>query len=128
MVFKVLSFNRDDHTKQIAFLMNKSGEWRLSPAYDAAYAYNPSGEFTSTHQMTVNRKRKDIIDDDFLAVAKRQGLNNSSATHLIKNVKAAVANWYHFAKEANVDTRKSHLAGNLIAPNGTMPSTASHIK
>jgi len=116
MVFNVLAYNRDDHTKQIAFLMDKNGQWRLSPAYDVTYAYNPTGEFTSTHQMTVNRKRDNITDDDFLAVAQRQGLNMTSAKRLLETTKSAIKNWYRVAREAQVDERKTRLIGGLIAP------------
>lgn len=116
MVFNVLAYNRDDHTKQIAFLMNKDGQWRLSPAYDVTYSYNPRGEFTSTHQMTVNRKRDNITDEDFLAVAQRQGLNSASAKRLIKRVTSAIDNWSSFAKAAQLDERKTTLIGDLINP------------
>lgn len=116
MVFNVLAYNRDDHTKQIAFLMDKAGQWRLSPAYDVTYAYNPRGEFTSTHQMTVNRKRSDITDEDFLAVAKRQGLNMASARRLLEKAKSAIALWPDFARSAEVDERKTRLIASLIAP------------
>ena len=34
MVFNVVARNQDDHTKNISFLMDESGAWRLSPAYD----------------------------------------------------------------------------------------------
>ncbi len=78
-IFSFPTLNRDDHCKQISFLMDKAGEWRLSPAYDVTYAYNPRGEFTGLHQMTINRKRENITNEDFLALAKRQGLNMSSA-------------------------------------------------
>ncbi len=114
MVFNVLAYNRDDHTKQIAYLMDKNGQWRLSPAYDVTYAYNPDGEFTSLHQMTVNRKRDNISDEDFLAVAERQGLNRASAKRLIENTKSATANWHRFAEAAEVDERKTQLIGALI--------------
>ncbi len=116
MVFNVLAYNRDDHTRQVAFLMDKSGQWRLSPAYDVTYSYNPDGEFTSVHQMTVNRKRDNINDDDLLAVAQRQGLNLASAKRLVENIKSATTNWYSFAKAAQVDERKTQLIGGLIAP------------
>ena len=42
-VFNVIARNQDDHVKNISFLMDRSGKWSLSPAYDVAYAYNPSG-------------------------------------------------------------------------------------
>jgi serine/threonine-protein kinase HipA len=116
MVFNVLAYNCDDHTKQISFLMDKSGKWWLSPAYDMTYSYNPAGEFTSGHQMTVNRKRNDITDEDLLAVAKRQGLNLSSAKQKIEDVKKVLANWPRYADEATVSNRKREAIGALIVP------------
>lgn len=114
MVFNVLAYNRDDHTKQIAFLMDKRGQWSLSPAYDVTYAYNPEGEFTSQHQMTVNRKRSGINDADFLAVAKRQGLNIAASKRLIGAVKSAIANWHEYAATADVDKRRAKFIASLI--------------
>ncbi len=34
MVFNAVTKNVDDHTKNISYMMNKDGEWKLSPAYD----------------------------------------------------------------------------------------------
>ena len=42
--FNVLAHNRDDHAKNFSFLMNKYGEWRLSPAYDVTFSSGPRGE------------------------------------------------------------------------------------
>ena len=50
MVFNVVVRNQDDHTKNISFLMGEDGKWRLSPAYDMGYAYNPQGGWTTQHQ------------------------------------------------------------------------------
>ena len=47
---------QDDHVKNIAFLLDRSGAWSLSPAFDVMYAYNPAGQWTSRHQMTINGK------------------------------------------------------------------------
>ncbi|MDA9090855.1 type II toxin-antitoxin system HipA family toxin [Porticoccaceae bacterium] len=116
MVFNVLAYNRDDHSKQISFLMDKSGQWQLSPAYDVTYSFNPNGEFTNSHQMVINRKRKAINDEDFLSVAKRQGLNASAAKRLINNVRAATTQWYNHADTAGVDDRKTTMIGELITP------------
>jgi serine/threonine-protein kinase HipA len=118
MVFNVLTYNRDDHTKQISFLMDKAGQWRLSPAYDMTYAFNPEGKFTNSHQMTINRKRKDINDEDFLAVAKRQGLMLSSAKRLIEGVKASTEQWPRYAQAAAVNEQQATQIGRLIIPSG----------
>lgn len=114
MVFNVLAYNRDDHSKQISFTMNKAGQWRLSPAYDMTFAFNPEGEFTNSHQMTVNRKRKDIVEADFMAVATRQGLNRAAAKRLIEQVKTAIAGWPSYAKRAQLSNESAKAIGELI--------------
>jgi serine/threonine-protein kinase HipA len=117
MAFNVLAYNRDDHSKQIAFLMDKAGQWQLSPAYDMTYAYNPNGQFTNSHQMTVNRKRKGILDEDLLAVAGRQGMNGSLAKRLLAGVREAVANWPNYAQQAVVGEEQARkIAGLLSSP------------
>ncbi len=63
MVFNVVVRNQDDHTKNISFLMDRDGKWRLSPAYDMGYAYNPDGQWTSVHQMSINGKFSGITKD-----------------------------------------------------------------
>ena len=66
MVFNVIVRNQDDHTKNISFLMGEDGVWRLSPAYDMGYSYNPNGGWTATHQMSINGKFDDITRKDLL--------------------------------------------------------------
>ncbi|MGB5648546.1 MAG: HipA domain-containing protein, partial [Sedimenticolaceae bacterium] len=65
--FNVLARNHDDHVKNIAFLMDKQGQWRLSPAFDLAYSHNPSGAWTSRHQMSLNGKRDGVGVEDLVA-------------------------------------------------------------
>ncbi len=114
MVFNVLAYNRDDHTKQIAFIMDKAGHWQLAPAYDMTFAYNPQGEFTSAHQMSVNRKRAGISSADFAAVAKRQGLNASLARRLVDEVQATVRNWPVYAGRAGVAEPRIEMIDALL--------------
>ena len=116
MVFNVLACNRDDHAKQISFLMDKTGQWSLSPAYDMTYAYNPLGEFTNSHQMTINRKRADILDKDFLAVADRQGIRETFARDAIARVKTAVSRWGEYAKQVGLERQQQEKIARLILP------------
>ena len=102
MVFNVLAWNCDDHVKNISFLMDRQGEWTLAPAYDVCYAHNPSGDWTSRHQMSVNGKRIGITDDDFLEAAKTAGVKPKRARVIIDQVREAVMNWPTFAGEADV--------------------------
>ena len=56
MVFNCLAVNQDDHVKNVSFLMDRTGEWRLSPAYDITFSYNPTNKWLRAHQMSVNQK------------------------------------------------------------------------
>ena len=102
MVFNVLAWNCDDHVKNIAYLMDRNGEWTLSPAYDECYAYNPAGAWTGAHQMSVNGKRSGIELADLLAVAPQANLRERKARQIVSEVRDAVAAWTRFAAEAEV--------------------------
>lgn len=103
-VFNILSRNQDDHTKNIAFLMDRRGAWRLAPAYDLIYAYNPSGAWTSRHQMTLNGKRDNFGTGDLLAAATHADLRTPKAKAIIREVHAAVADWEKHASAAGISS------------------------
>jgi serine/threonine-protein kinase HipA len=109
MVFNVVARNQDDHTKNIAYLMDRTGAWRLSPAFDVIYAYNPSGQFTSMHQMSVNGKRDGVTRDDLMHVAKEMSVKQCGA--IIDEVVDAVSNWPDYARDAGVDAAKIQSIG-----------------
>lgn len=102
MVFNVMARNQDDHVKNISFLMDRKGRWRLSPAYDVTYAYNPDGMWTGTHQMTVNGKRDGIEKRDLLDAAKNMGVRASEAEAVIGEIGRSLEKWNDFAEEAEV--------------------------
>ncbi len=91
MIFNIVARNQDDHTKNIAFLMERHGKWRLSPAFDVIWAYNSTGPWTNQHQMTVNGKRDNFTIDDLLEPAKQFGIKN--ANKIIQDVITAVKEW-----------------------------------
>lgn len=100
MVFNVIARNQDDHTKNISFLMDKTGTWMLSPAYDMSWAYNPQGEWTSHHQMSVNNKWDNITRADLLAVA--EAMHIKKADSIINEICDAVSMWPIVAKELDI--------------------------
>ncbi len=102
MVFNVMARNQDDHVKNIAFLMDKSGRWSLAPAYDVIHSYNPAGEWTSQHQMTVNGKRDGFTGDDLRAVAATARISRARGLAIVEEVRAAVTRWEEFAEHAKV--------------------------
>ena len=102
MLFNVVARNQDDHVKNIAFLMDQTGAWSLAPAYDLTYAYNPAGDRTSRHQLTLNGKREGFEAADFETVGRLVSLKRARARALLAEVTAAVLGWSAFADAAGV--------------------------
>ena len=102
MAFNIVARNQDDHVKNIAFLMNKAGEWSLSPAFDMTYSFNPSGAWTASHQMTMNGKRDNFTLDDFNACAKKASMKRGRAVKIVSEVQATVSKWKSFAEQAGL--------------------------
>ncbi len=100
--FNIVARNQDDHVKNIAFLMDRNGGWTLSPAYDLTYSYNPEGDWTSAHQMTLNGKRDNFLREDIMACAKAGGINRQDAVRIFERVLQVVSQWNTFAAEAKV--------------------------
>jgi serine/threonine-protein kinase HipA len=100
MVFNVVIRNQDDHTKNISFLMGEDGTWNLSPAYDMGYAFNPSGEWTSTHQMSVNGKFDGITRKDLIECASLNSIKEADT--IIDSIVDCVADWPIIARECEV--------------------------
>ena len=100
MVFNVIVRNQDDHTKNISFLMGEDGVWRLSPAYDMGYSYNPNGGWTATHQMSINGKFDDITRKDLLECGAKNNIKNASL--IIDEVCEVASQWPTMAKECDV--------------------------
>lgn len=101
-LFNILARNQDDHTKNIAFIMDRKGAWRLAPAYDLIYSYNPNGAWTHRHQMTLAGKRENFTPQDLLAAAGAADLKLSRAKSIFKEVHTAINLWTTYAKSSEV--------------------------
>lgn len=104
MVFNVMGRNHDDHTKNFSFLMDRSGKWRLAPAYDLCYSYTPGGKWTNRHQLSLNGKQDQFTREDLRLVGERMGLRNHKS--IVEEVQEAMSNWYEVAKNCGV--RQDH--------------------
>jgi serine/threonine-protein kinase HipA len=109
MVFNVITRNCDDHVKNTSFLMNRQGEWSLSPAYDITYAYNPLGAWTASHQMRINGKLSEITKKDLLTTAESMMIKEDKALGIIQEVKDAIQSWPEFAKLAGLNLKTISL-------------------
>ncbi len=103
MVFNIVARNQDDHVKNVAFLMDRRGRWKLAPAYDVTYAYRPDSKWTSQHQMSVNGKRDDFTLEDFDACGRAAMLPGGRAGRIVDEVRDVVAEWDRYAERAAVD-------------------------
>lgn len=103
MVFNVVIRNQDDHTKNISFLMDRKGKWKLSPAYDVGFAFNPEGQWTASHQMSINGKFDNLTRKDLLRFAEKNNIRE--ANEIIENVNENALRWGQIAKEVGVPSQ-----------------------
>ena len=106
MVFNIVARNQDDHVKNIAFLMDRGGNWSLSPAFDVVYAFNPSGRWTSQHQMSANGKRDRFTRDDLRQVGRTASLKRGRADQILDEVREAVREWPDLAAAAQIEDQR----------------------
>lgn len=105
--FNIFARNQDDHVKNIAFLMDKSGKWSLSPAFDMSYSYNPSGPWTAQHQMSMNGKRDNFDLVDFVECGAKALLKRNRCLEILEEVQESVGRWMTFAVQAGVSSSKA---------------------
>ncbi len=112
MIFNIVARNQDDHTKNISFLMDKTGRWKLSPAYDVTYAFDPQNKWIHSHQLSVNGKRDNVSKEDILTVARQ--INIKKPNEIIEKIKDTVSKWKEFAKDSGVDSKQINLIKNTF--------------
>lgn len=113
MVFNVVAVNRDDHTKNLAFLLPEGDDWQLAPAFDLTHSHNPNGRWTHRHQMSINGKFDKINLDDLLIIGDHYLV--SSYKDVISEVVSSVDQWKNFAELAGVDAETTvRIAGDHV--------------
>ena len=102
MVFNVATGNRDDHTKNFAFMLSDKTEWRNTPAYDVTWNQGIVGE----HSMSVNGKGKDIRLEDILAIAGSASISRQDAGSVIEAVMESASGWNNLALNHDVPSEQ----------------------
>jgi len=97
--FNIIAVNQDDHVKNIAFLMDETGRWRLAPAFDMTFARGAG--YTRQHQMSLGGKRDGFTSRDLVDLGKKFGIKHDGEP-IIDNIRAALKNWDQLAKEWGV--------------------------
>ncbi len=87
MCFNVFAHNRDDHSKNFAFLYDeKEDSWRLSPAYDLTYSTTYYGE----HTTTVDGEGAAPGRRELMAVGEAAGLSRKYCEDVVEEVQEKV--------------------------------------
>jgi serine/threonine-protein kinase HipA len=110
MVFNVMAHNRDDHTKNHAFLLN-DGVWRATPAYDLTFSPGPGNE----HYLDVAGNGRNPGEAEILDVAKSTDISPKRALDAIERVAAAVSAWPRFAANHGVSRGSIERIGAILA-------------
>ena len=114
MTFNVLALNRDDHTKNFAFILRENGKWELAPAYDVCHAFDPKNKWLNLHALTINGKRENITRKDLMGIAK--SMNIKKAEQIIGKTVKVLQEWRGFSNEVQVPKRlNDRIASNLKA-------------
>jgi serine/threonine-protein kinase HipA len=115
MVFNVLATNYDDHTKNFAFILKKDEPWKLAPAYDLCFAFDPTNHWVSKQTLSVNGKRLFITKEDLMTVAKQNNIKKGEK--IIDSINEVVKSWSTYAALAGVRTdliEKVHTHLNIL--------------
>lgn len=101
MVFNYLANNTDDHHKNFAFIMNRSGEWSLTPAYDMTYIFNIGGfQPHREHCLLMRGKYAEWTREDVICFAADNGIRN--AEKIIRQAAEAVMRFRPLAEKNGV--------------------------
>lgn len=111
MVFNVLAHNRDDHTRQHAYLMDDTGGWRLAPAYDLTFSSGPGGE----HYLAIEHEGREPTRDHVERLSKRHGLSARTITAIIDEVRSALSEWPRHAAELGVTASRQVVTDSFCA-------------
>ena len=102
MVFNVLAVNQDDHVKNVSFLMDRSGEWTLSPAYDITFSYDAGNKWLRAHQMTINGKTDNIELNDLLEAGKAMEIREHRCKDIINDIQQVVSDFSKYASKVGI--------------------------
>lgn len=101
LAFNVMACNVDDHTKNFAFMMNREGQWSITPAYDLTFSVDfHAPAYCNRHTMTVNGKDASITKDDLIYFARMNGIRG--AENILLEVKEAVIRFKEFGRDAGI--------------------------
>ncbi|MBJ7309458.1 type II toxin-antitoxin system HipA family toxin [Rugamonas sp. CCM 8940] len=112
-VFNVVFNNRDDHTKNFAYVMNESMQWELAPCYDLTYNVGVGGE----HQMTISGEGRNPGLKHLLALATAVDLSEAWARQTIERITTVAGTLATHAKGVGIKPATLSTIKNAIEAN-----------
>ena len=100
VVFNIVGCNQDDHVKNVAFMMDRNGQWDLSPAYDLVHS--EGSEFTRNHQLSINGKTNNFDRSDLKHLAEYAGLPRGFEKQVIQRTVAVFSKWKELATDLGI--------------------------
>lgn len=108
--FNVAAINEDDHLKNIAWLCDPGGRWRVAPGFDLTFAPRPYGE----RWTTVAGVGRDVGRDALLALARKSGIKEHTAKRVLSEVLAATTQARAHLRAFGCDHPVSIQAANAV--------------
>ena len=106
--FNVFAHNRDDHSKNISFLMDENGNWKVSPAYDLTFSSSGHG----MHSTMVSGESANPTKQHLMELAIYFKIKNASA--IIDQVQEVIYNWKDYAVQCKVSTDSKNRIQKVI--------------
>lgn len=100
VVFNLVGCNQDDHVKNFSFMMDRTGIWSPSPAYDLCHS--EGSEFTRYHQLSLNGKRTNFNISDIKALGEYVGIPRGRYKNIIQKTTEAFSEWKVEARELEI--------------------------
>ncbi|MEM7370852.1 MAG: type II toxin-antitoxin system HipA family toxin [Bacteroidota bacterium] len=101
--FNVCAHNRDDHSKNVSFLMEANGEWRLAPAYDLTFSRTAHGY----HSMTIAGEGKAPKKQHLLELARIFSVKHPQ--RIIEEVQESISRWQSHSTNSGVGKDSMNL-------------------
>ena len=113
-VFNCIAINCDDHVKNFSFMMDRKGNWKMTPAYDITFAYKPNHQWIGSHQMTLNGKSSEIEVKDLLEFGHNIGLSESFCKTSIDEIANVIEKWMSFAAQCEISEERAMEIGSML--------------
>ncbi len=111
MVFNVVGRNQNDHVNKISFLMTKTGQWKLAPAYDLTYSYKPGNPWNGRHRMSINGKVDGFTLSDLRACGRAVSIRRNLVKRTLEEIQSVFRRWPSYAAKAGLDEMSANTIG-----------------